>query len=143
MFLSKKATLKSFVVTTLILFSFSTLLLAQGQKAPQQVEGKSLLDVVESHEDTEKFAEVLNASGFARVLKQAGPYTVVAPENEAIENADSKLKEQPKELMKGQLYQGEIPEEDVKKQLGVTIKDKDESAANGVVYVVDKVSTGR
>ena len=143
MITSKNHLIKSLSILTLIVFASTSLLIAQGQTAPQEVEGKSLLEVVETHEKTEKFSEVLNASGFARVLKQAGSYTVIAPNNEAIDNVESKLKEQPKELMKGQLYQGEISEEDVENQLGVNIVDKDESAANGVVYVVDKVSTGR
>jgi len=142
-FLNKKMA-SSLTLLAALVFFISSLAVSQGQQQkPAPAEGKTVLDIVTDNEDTKHFADALEKSGFARVLKQQGPYTVVAPKNKAVEEAELNIEENPKNLIQGQLYQGEIPAEEIESQLGVTIEKSDKSASNGVVYIVDKVSQGR
>lgn len=130
-----KSTFTSLLIITITILFFSNSLLAQGN-SPQD---KTVFDVVNSKDNLSEFASLLQQSGYAKVINQKGPYTVLAPSNEAIQNTDSKLKKNPKKLMKGQLFQGNVPKDQIESQMGVTVQETDSSASNGTVYVVDKV----
>ena len=141
-----KATLKtllagSLMVTVALLLNFNQAA-AQETAPPQAAEGKTVVEVVENHDGTSEFGELLAESGYAQVLQNQGPYTVVAPSNEAIQ-AEKESAEggsvNAKSLVQGHLYQGEVPAEQVESQMGVTVEETDETAGNGVVHVVDKV----
>lgn len=115
---------------------------AQEDTAPQ---AETVVDVVDANEETTDFGQLLENSGFANVLQAEGPYTVLAPSNEAIESSGTSmdaLEESPqkvKTLVQGHLYQGELPPEQVESMLEVEVKDTDESASNGTVHIVDEV----
>lgn len=140
-----KATLKTLLASTLVLTV--TLLLNSNpalaqENAPPAAEGKTVVEVVKDNNGTSEFAQLLAESGYAQVLENQGPYTVVAPSNEAIEAEKEAAGEgavNAKSLVQGHLYQGEVPAEQVESQMGVTVEDTDESAGNGIVHVVDKV----
>ena len=98
----------------------------------------TLYQVVNSKDNTSEFATMLDKSGYAKILKNPeGTYTVLAPNNQAVKT--SNLKKNPKKLIKGQLYKGEVPKKQVESRTGVTVQEADSSASNGIVYVVDKV----
>jgi uncharacterized surface protein with fasciclin (FAS1) repeats len=126
------------LTVTALLFSGSV----QAQdNSTTEAQGKTVYEVVNNKDDVSEFATLLEESGYAAILKQEGSYTVLAPSNEAVQKTDAELKESPKELMKGQLFKGEVPKDQVESQMGVTVQETDESASNGVVYVVDQVVT--
>ncbi len=133
-----KAVFTSSLMLTIAILILSNPMQAQ-ESSPPESQGQNVLDVVNSMEETSEFAGLLQQSGYGKILKQKGPYTILAPSNEAIQNADSKLKKNPKQLMKGQLFQGNVPKDQIESQMGVTVQKSDKSASNGTVYVVDKV----
>lgn len=141
-----KATLKtllasSLMLTVALLFNFNQAA-AQDTGPPQAAEGKTVVEVVNDHDGTSEFGQLLAQSGYAQVLQSQGPYTIVAPSNEALQEAQETMGEEatnPKNLVQGHLYQGEVPADQVESQMGVTVEETDETAANGIVHVVDRV----
>jgi uncharacterized surface protein with fasciclin (FAS1) repeats len=119
---------------------------AQGN-AEDQPQGETVVDKVESNEDTSDFAEILKVSGFAEVLKKQGPFTVLAPSNEALQSGEvdvEKAKEDQKaaqQVAQSHLYQGELPAEEVEASMEVEVQDSDDSPSNGTVYFVDQIVT--
>jgi|GEM_PF-3513179 len=101
-------------------------------------DAKTVVDVVKEKDNTAKFADMLEKSGFATVLnQQTSQFTVLAPKNEAVENLDPQLKENPQQAVQGQLLKGEMSKDNIEEQLGVKVEETDDSAKNGTVYVVD------
>ncbi|MEL7833651.1 fasciclin domain-containing protein [Fodinibius sp. Rm-B-1B1-1] len=141
----KKLISASFAV--LLVFALSANF-AVGQGGGQsQVQGETVVDKVSENSDTSDFSDLLEQSGFAQVLAQQGPYTVLAPSNDAlakgevdVESAKENQK-QAQQVVQNHLYQGEISADEVESSMGVKVQKEDESPANGVVYVVDKVVT--
>jgi uncharacterized surface protein with fasciclin (FAS1) repeats len=119
---------------------------AQGN-TEDQPQGETVVDKVESNEGTSDFAEILQVSGFADVLSQQGPFTVIAPSNDALQSAEvdvEKAKNDQKmaqQVAQSHLYQGELPSEEVESSMGVEVQDSDDSASNGTIYFVDQVIT--
>ena len=141
MYKSLKTYLASSLALIITIFMFSNSIQAQGNVSPDS-DTKTVVDVVKSESNTSKFAEMLDKSGFAQVLSQPkSKFTVLAPKNGAIENADSQLKQNPKQLVQGHLFQGNVSKKQVESQMGVTVEKTDKSAANGTVYVVDKIAS--
>jgi len=140
----KKSIKTFFTISLLMVFAIflsSNLTIAQGhQGKAKNAQGKTVVGVVNSNNKTSQFAQLLKKSGYSRILKKKGPYTVLAPTNKALKNANAKLKAKPKQLMRGQLFQGNVSKKQVKKQMGVKILNTDKSASNGTVYIVDKIS---
>ena len=139
-----KISFKRFFTATLIL-AFTVLFFSNAVQAQVDSESatqnKTVYEVVNSVDNTSEFATLLDESGYAQILKQQGStFTVLAPSNEAMQQVDSELKASPKKLMQGQLFKGEVSKEQVESQTGVTVQETDKSAANGVVYIVDKVT---
>ena len=125
--------------TTFLIAAVALFFSPDATKAQQESEqDKSLYEVVNSTDSTSEFATILDKSGYAKILKNSkGTFTVLAPDNEAVKA--SKLKTTPKKLVKGQLYKGEVPKDQVESQMNVTVQDADSSASNGIVYVVDTI----
>ncbi len=110
-----------------------------------QVDGETVVDKMNSNEKLSDFTALVEASGFGQVLTQQGTYTVLAPTNKALENegvdieAAKENRDQAQKVVQSHLYQGDISTEKVESSMGVKIEDKDESAANGTVYIVNSV----
>lgn len=128
------------ILTFIFLFNFQ-MSYAQVDTSTD-TQGKSVVDVIDTKEDASDFAQLLKDSGFAAVLKKQGPYTILAPSNEALETSNvniEELKKNPKKLVQGHLYQGELSSDQVESQMGVSVEETDEAASNGTVHVVDQV----
>lgn len=109
----------------------------------QMATGKTVVKVINQDNDTSIFAVLLKKSGFNQVLKKKGPYTVLAPNNEAMKTdvQVGKLEKNPKKLQKvvqNHLYKGKLPKKKVESALGVKIIGSHD-ASNGVVYVINSV----
>lgn len=109
----------------------------------------SIVDVINSSEDHTIFAELLTETELDNVISQQGPFTVVAPNNEAFEamGADlDQLRANPDQLQNvvlGHLFQGEVEAAEVEPALGITIEEGDIQASNGLVHVTDQVIMGQ
>lgn len=143
-----KLSMKSLLINSLIIivaFLFTTHTTDAQQTTPPDAEGKTVYEAVKSSEETSDFAQLLEKSGYAEILKKQGPYTILAPSNEAIEESGEnveELNENPekvKNLIRGHLYQGEVPSDQVESQMGVSVEESDDSPSNGIVHVVDQI----
>lgn len=145
MYKSLKTYLASSMAIAVTLLMFSGSMQAQGNmqgETSSQTDAKTVVDVVKSTNNVSEFAELLDKSGFAKVLdQQDGQFTVLAPKNEAIEDVDPQRKQNPQTLIQGQLYQGELSKDEVEAQMDVKVEETDNSAANGTVHVVDKLAS--
>lgn len=109
----------------------------------------NVVDVINSSEDHTIFAELLAESELDNVIAQQGPFTVVAPTDEAFEAMGDELdqlRESPEQLQNvviGHLFQGEVTAADVEPALGIEIKEGDIEASNGLVHISDQVITGQ
>lgn len=143
---SKIKRLVSTSLALMLIFAVSAnFAVSQNTGQQGQVDGATVVDKLNSNDKLSGFAELVDASGFGQVLIQPGPYSVLAPTNKALENegvdvdAAIENRDQAQKVVQSHLYQGEISSEEVESSMGVKIEDKDESAANGTVYVVDQV----
>ena len=127
----------SLVVLTII---FTSSISAQDIPPPANAQGKTLLQVVKSNDDISEFVQLLEDSGYSQILEEEGPYTVLAPSNDALKKVATELKENPQALVQGQLFQGNVPKELVEPELNVTVEETDDNAANGTIHVVDKIN---
>ncbi|HLR76318.1 MAG TPA: fasciclin domain-containing protein [Balneolaceae bacterium] len=138
-------TLKAYITGALVVAI--TALMSAGPLQAQinkqtETNEKTVVDVVKSNKDLSKFADLLDKSGFAELLDQPqGEYTVLAPKNEAIKNADPELKQDPKNLVQMQVLRGNIPKDRIESELDVKVEETDNSASNGTVYVVDDIAS--
>lgn len=112
---------------------------------PANAQDGTVVDVVASSEDHTILAEMLEETELTNVISQPGPYTVIAPTDEAFEELGSELDEirsNPERMQNvviGHLYQGEVSAEEAEPALEVSIEEGDISATNGLVHVVDEV----
>lgn len=108
----------------------------------------SVIEVVQSSEDHTIFAELLDETGLSDAVSNEGPFTVVAPTDEAFESMDTDLEElrqnsdQLQTIVVGHLFQGKIQASEAETALGVEITEGDIEASNGVVHVTDEVIQG-
>lgn len=107
---------------------------------------ETLAAVVDNSEDHTTFAELLETAELKSVLEQPGPYTVLAPTDEAFEELGDEqintLKENPQQLQNvliGHLFQGNVSASDVENARPVNITKGDIESSNGTVHVIDEV----
>jgi len=128
----------SSIVTTLFAFIF----LAGLNTAIAQ---DSVVDVINSSEDHTIFSELLQETELDNVIAQQGPFTVVAPTDDAFEAMGDELdqiRENPEALQNvviGHLFQGEVTAEEAEPALGITVEDGDIPASNGLVHTTNEV----
>ncbi len=137
----------SFILLFAVAIHANTIQAQVQEEAESQPQGDTVVDKLEENEKTSDFAELLKASGFAEVLNQQGPFTVLAPTNEALETSEVDVEgakddqEKAQQIAQSHLYQGNLPSEDVESSMGVKVEDSDESPSNGTIYVVDQIVT--
>jgi uncharacterized surface protein with fasciclin (FAS1) repeats len=130
---------------TSVLFSaiFSLLLIAGLNISVAQ--SGSVVDVINESDDHTILAELLQETELDQVIAQQGPFTVVAPTDDAFEALGPQLDdlrespEQAQNVVIGHLFQGEVPADDAEPALNIQIEEGDIPASNGLVHVVDEV----
>lgn len=136
MFKSKKISL---IISTV----FSLLLIAGIGLA--QAQSGSVVDVINDSDDHTIFAELLAETELDEVIGQQGPFTVVAPNDEAFNELGDELEriQSDPELMQnvviGHLFQGEVTAEEAGPTLEIEVVEGDIQASNGLVHVTDEV----
>lgn len=105
----------------------------------------TVIDVISQSEDHTIFSELLGETELDNVIAQPGPFTIIAPTDQAFEAMGPELdqiRENPQALQNviiGHLFQGEVSSEDIMAALDVNIHDGDIAASNGLVHVTDEV----
>ncbi|TVR28717.1 MAG: fasciclin domain-containing protein [Balneolaceae bacterium] len=105
----------------------------------------SVVDVINDSEDHTIFAQMLADTELDNVVAQQGPFTIVAPTDEAFEALGDELEhiqadpERMQNVVIGHLFQGEVPATDVEPALEVEVAEGDIPATNGLVHIVDQV----
>ncbi len=110
-----------------------------------QAQDGNVMDVINSSDDHTIFAELLAETNLDDAISDQGPFTILAPTDEAFEALGGELeqiKADPdmlQNLLIGHLFQGENSAEDVEPALGVNIVTGDIPASNGLVHITDEV----
>lgn len=104
-----------------------------------------VVSVINESDDHSIFAELIAEAQLTETLTQQGPFTVLAPTDEAFENANpqvDELREDPQQLQNviiNHLFQGEASSDEVETNFGVEVADGDIGASNGVIHSIDEV----
>lgn len=105
----------------------------------------TVVDVVNNSEDHTIFAELLEMTEMDQIISEQGPFTVIAPTDNAFNALGDELDqimtdpERAQNAVVSHLFQGEVPSEDVEPALGIEVTDGDNPADNGLVHVVNEV----
>lgn len=105
----------------------------------------TVMEVVDSNEELGTFADLLAETQLPDLLNQEGPFTVIAPTDEAFEKSGidpEQLKEDTDKLQNvvvTHLFRGTLSSDEVEPNTGAPVKEGDVEASNGVVHVVEDV----
>lgn len=130
-------------ILTLLLLADATT--AQQQQQQPQTSGDDVVSVVSESPDHTIFAQMIEEAQLTETLQQAGPFTILAPTDEALEELGSELDEvrsepqQVQNVVINHLFQGEASAEEVEETFEVEINDGDIEASNGVIHSLDEV----
>jgi uncharacterized surface protein with fasciclin (FAS1) repeats len=109
----------------------------------------TVVDVISQSEDHTIFAGLLADTELDNVIAQPGPYTVVAPTDDAFEAMGDELdqiRDNPQAIQNiviGHLFQGEVTSAEIEDHLGIEISEGDVQATNGVVHISNQVILGQ
>ena len=123
---------------------FSLLILLSGFQATV-AQDNTVLDIINESEDHTIMAELLKISGVDEMISDDGPYTVVAPTDEALTSWEmdvDKMREDPEmahDFLVNHIFQGEVLAKDAGPSLDINIITPDIIAINGIVHVTDEV----
>ena len=86
--------MKTFTISTLLLATVATssfFQVAEGHNLRRKLEEEepTIVSIVTDHPDLQIFEAAANATDFTKVLGRRGPYTLFAPNDDALEDADS------------------------------------------------------
>lgn len=104
-----------------------------------------VVDVINNSDDHTIFAELLEATEMDNVISEQGPFTVIAPTDDAFEAMGGDLDEiaadpeRAQNVVVSHLFQGEVPASDVEPALDIEVEDGDISADNGLIHSVGEV----
>lgn len=127
-----------------IISTFVVLFLIAGIGLVQAQQG-SVVDVINESNDHTIFAELIEETELDEVIGQQGPFTVVAPTDDAFQALGDELDriQQNPEVMQnvviGHLFQGEVTAEEAEPALEIQVVEGDIPATNGLVHVTDQV----
>ncbi|MGF1671982.1 MAG: fasciclin domain-containing protein [Balneolaceae bacterium] len=108
----------------------------------------NVVDVVKQSSEHTIFAQLIETAQVEDILKQEGPYTVIAPTDEAFEalgETFEQIKNDPQQIQTvviNHLFQGQVSAEEVGPATGAEIIDGDIPASNGVVHSSKTVLAG-
>ncbi len=134
-FLKKSSVLFSTILSLLFIAGISISVAQSG----------SVVDVINESDDHTILAELLQETELDQVIGQQGPFTVVAPTDDAFEAMGPQLDElrenpeQAQNVVIGHLFQGEVSADEAEPELNIEIEEGDIPASNGLVHVVDEV----
>ena len=104
-----------------------------------------VVEIVNQSEDHTIFASMLAETELDAVISEQGPFTVLAPTDDAFEALGEDLQqiqadpERMQNIVIGHLFQGEVTAEEAGPAIDVEIEQGDIGASNGLVHVIDSV----
>jgi uncharacterized surface protein with fasciclin (FAS1) repeats len=111
----------------------------------QDMAGNDVVSVLNTSEEHTVFAELIEEAQLSETLRSQGPFTVLAPNDEAFGELGGQLedlRENPQQLQNvliNHLFQGEASSDEVETNFGVEVDDGDIDADNGVIHSIDQV----
>lgn len=127
-----------------VLSMFLSLFLAVGL-GNVTAQNSNIVEVIKNSENHTVFADLLEETGYNDVVSQAGPYTVIAPTDQAFEEMDQNLEDlransdSLESVVISHLFQGEISADRAESSLGIEITESGIEASNGTVHVSSEV----
>lgn len=149
---TKETFLTTAVLAALLFFTGSSLLHAQDQIIGNDTESnqnKNVIQVIENSGNHTIFVSLLEEVQAYNLLQEDGPYTILAPTDDAFENVNVDSLRQEDEALRDFIYahllQGKYPASDVEYSMNVVIREGDLKATNGIVHFLDEVlkTTGK
>ena len=131
-----------------VLMLFQATVQAQ-DPAPQEPSGDDVLAVLNASEDHTIFSDLIEEAQLTETLQQQGPFTILAPTDDAFEPMEEELDElrqspqQLQSILINHLFQGEANSEEVEQQFNVEIENGDQEASNGVIHSINEVFTSQ
>ncbi|MCC5913309.1 MAG: fasciclin domain-containing protein [Balneolaceae bacterium] len=104
-----------------------------------------VVDIINDSDDHAIFSELLEMTEMDQVISEQGPFTVIAPTDDAFEALGGELDdvmtdpERAQNVVVGHLFQGEVPATDVEPALDIAVEDGDIAADNGLIHSVGEV----
>lgn len=104
-----------------------------------------VVEIVNQSEDHTIFASMLAETELDAVISEQGPFTVIAPTDEAFEALGEELEqiqsdpERMQNIVIGHLFQGEVTADEAGPAIDVEIEEGDIKATNGLVHVTSSV----
>ena len=129
----------------LSILSLTGLILILANAVPLFAQNGTVVEVINSSPDHAIFAELLDTSELDQVISQDGPYTVIAPTDNAFQELDLNLGElrntpdQAQDVVMEHLFQGEVLARDAENALDIMIIQGDIRASNGIIHITDEV----
>lgn len=111
----------------------------------QEEDGNNVVDIINASADHTILAQLLAEAQLVETLSMEGPYTVLAPTDDAFNKLGAgltQLRENPQDLQSvliQHLFQGEVKADDVTEAIGIEIENGDIEADNGLIHVIDQV----
>jgi uncharacterized surface protein with fasciclin (FAS1) repeats len=111
----------------------------------QDAESGNVVDVINASTEHTILAQLLVEARLVETLNMEGPYTVLAPTDQAFNELGpglTQLRENPEELqgvLLRHLFQGEVSADEVTEATGLEIDTGDIEAENGVIHVINQV----
>jgi uncharacterized surface protein with fasciclin (FAS1) repeats len=136
--------MRSFKKALSFLYMLAFFFLIAGVQQITAQEG-TVVDVIETSNEHTILKDLLESSEFNRVISQEGPYTVIAPTDEAFRKLDVNLDElrsnqqQAQDIVMEHLFEGEVLAKDVENALGIEISQGDIRASNGIIHITEEV----
>lgn len=135
---------RSHVITGILTLLFALLIGVSGAFA----QDGNVVDVVKNIENHTIFAELMETANVEDILSQEGPYTVIAPIDDAFRKLGDDFEqirnnpEQVQTIVINHLFQGEVSAEEVEPAINVEIENGDIPATNGLVHSTNDVIMG-
>lgn len=118
----------------------------QAQELPAQpAAGDDVVSVINETGDHTIFASLVEEAELGGVLREQGPFTVLAPTDAAFEPMGddlAELRQNPQQLQNvviNHLFQGEADASHIEENFGIEVKEADMDASNGTVHSIGEV----
>jgi uncharacterized surface protein with fasciclin (FAS1) repeats len=111
----------------------------------QDMAGNDVVSVLNSSDEHTVFSELIEEAELSETLRSQGPFTVLAPNDDAFGEMGEQLedlRQNPQQLQNvliNHLFQGEASSDEVETNFGIEVEDGDIDADNGVVHSIDEV----
>lgn len=116
-----------------------------GMSVSAFAQNDTVVDIINSSDDHTILAGILAETELDQTISQPGPFTVMAPTDEAFEALGdqlTQLQQNPDQLQQviiQHLFQGEVTAAEAAEALEVEVESGDIQASNGVVHSINEV----